>query len=209
MPAVAILPKTASQPQATAKYLLQRRGHSAVQRVVSTHTSRNAVLRNVPKLPPQNALARSPRTRLYGARSLLSHARSSKGAFKPRIQAFGFLNRALGALRTPKYTTARLSADAALTREDRRYRELQFYHNRPKMRLPQTRVTRKRRRKAGLVTFIRNSLQQPRSLLVQSRTLLPPARAYSHVTAKRAVGFAPTAASLAAYEKRDDLLPVF
>lgn len=176
------------------------------RRVVS---ARNAAFRVVPKFFAQNTLARGASKRPCVVRALVSRVRYSKRAFKPRIRAFGFLNKTPGVLATPKYAATYLKAEAALNRQDRRYRELQFYHNRPRMRLPQTRVTRGRRRKAGLVTFVRNSLQQATSLLGKSRTLLPPVNVYSRVTAKHAVGFAPTATSLAAYERRDGLLPVF
>jgi hypothetical protein len=203
---VAISRTQASTPQTVTKYLLQRRGDSIARRVISARIN---ALRVAPKLPLQNTLPRTPLARLHVARAPLSRTTTNKKAFKPRIHTFGFLNRALGTLRGSKYTATDLDAEAALSRQERHYREIQFYHNRPKMRLPQTRVTRGRRRKAGLVTFVRNSLQPARNLIGQSRYLLPPVNAYSRVTAAHAVGFAPTATSLAVYKPRADLLPIF
>jgi len=193
-------------PQTVAKYLLQRRGSSTARRILSTRIDALCV---VPKFPLQNTLRRTPPNGTDVARVALPRTASDKKGFKPRTQIFGFLSKALGNLRGPKYTATYLDAEAALSRQERHYREIQFYHNRPKMRLPQTRVTRGRRRKAGVVTFVRNSLQPARSLLGQSRSLLPPINAYSRATATHAVGFVTTATSLAAYEPRADLLPIF
>jgi hypothetical protein len=143
------------------------------------------------------------------SRVVLPRARFSKKTFMPRVRAFGFLNKVLRSSAEPRYTAASLQAAATLNRQNRRYREIRFYHNRPKMRLPRTRVTRRRRRKAGLVTFARNSLQKPQSLLGQAHTLLPPVNAYSRTTVKRVLGFTPTAASLTVYKRRTEQHPRF
>lgn len=198
--------------QAAAKHLLKRRGDSVAPRVVHTRTTRSLVFRNTPKLVAQRAPAGISSKKAdpkRASRVVLPRMRPNKKAFKPRIQVFGFLNKTLRSLAEPNYTAASLHAVATLNRQDRHYREVQFYHSRPKMRLPQTSITRNRRRKAGLVTFARNSLQQPRTLLGQARALLPPVNAYSRATVKHIVGFAPRATSLAVYERRANLLPIF
>lgn len=199
-------------PQVTTKYLLQRRGDSVARRVVRARAAQNLIFHVSPKPVSQSAQANGhfeKSTITCAPRAMRSRTHSSKRAFKPRIHPFGFLSKALRALPEPRYTAASLQAEAALSRQDRHYREVQFYHNRPKLRLPQTPVTRSRRRKAGLVTFARNSLQPARSPLGQSLVFLPPVNAYSRATAKRAVGFASTATSLAAYENRNELSPIF
>lgn len=198
--------------QAVAKHLLQCKGSSVASRVVPTRLSPAVSFRSTPKFVAQGAPAaislEEPNsvTVLY---AVLSRPRAPKQTFLPRVRAFGFLNKLLRPSVEPRYTAVNLQATATLNRRDRRYRELRFYHNRPKMRLPRTRITRRRRRKAGLVTFARNSLQQARSLLGQARMLLPPTNAYSRITAKRIMGFVPTAASLVAYKRRTESHPRF
>lgn len=63
-----------------------------------------------------------------------------------------------------------------------RYKELRFYRRSPTIRLPNTEITRRRRRKAGRVLFSRNTLKRPQTLRGLRNLLLPPATAYSSVT---------------------------
>lgn len=76
----------------------------------------------------------------------------------------------------PQAAATHFTAD--LVKRRLQHHEAHFYHKRPQLRLPYTDVTRYRRRKAGLVTFTRNSLKQPRTLRGQQNLLLPPIATY-------------------------------
>jgi len=88
--------------------------------------------------------------------------------------------------------------------------EVRFYHRRPRLRLPYTDVVRYRRRKAGLVTFTRNSLKQPRTLRGQQNLLLPPVAAYIASKSGYLRGVTPTAwKRLSPATRREDEWAVF
>jgi len=71
-----------------------------------------------------------------------------------------------------------LLKNSLLLMQQRRQKELRFYHKRLRIRLPGTKMTRKRRRKGGLVTFVRNALKRPKTLYGQQNLLLPSATSY-------------------------------
>ena len=133
-----------------------------------------------------------------------------------RVQGYksgSFLQRRVGhALQLQRYSLQATSVCIAseLARRGRRYRELRFYRKRPPIRLPKTEVTRRRRRKAGLVTFVRNSLKRPQTLLGRQNLLLPPIAAYAAVTSLYAPGNAPGNQRLfAVADKPEDDWPLF
>ena len=96
-----------------------------------------------------------------------------------------------------------------MSQEQRRYRAARICHRRPKLRLPNTEMTRRRRRKSGLVAFVRNSLKRPRTLLGHQRLLLPPVISYNAAVKFRQVGQTSFTNTLTAYETREDALPIF
>ena len=90
-------------------------------------------------------------------------------------------------LAMPLQISTTLQSHVALTHQNRHYKELQFYHRRPRTRLPGLAVTRMRRRKGGFVTFARNSLKRPRTLAGREHLLLPPANTYSTLSVNYSV----------------------
>ena len=128
---------------------------------------------------------------------------------RPNVSSFGFLGPFVTTAANQNLPYDNIRAIAQLKQQQHRYRELCFYHRRPQLRLPETKMTRSRRRKSGINTFVRNSLKRPRTLLGQQRLLLPPVNAH-HVGVKTyRVGYSPRAFALAAYEHRDEVLPIF
>jgi len=194
--------------QTVVQRLLTRRGTSLARRAIPA--------RNVPRVPvlaatdfaPAASTASSARA-VRTPRTVLTRTRSSKKLFKPSTRVFGFLDKAVGVAVSPRHVAQHLESRAALDRTDKHYKELQFYHNRPKMRLPQTQVTRRRRRKAGLTTFTRNSLQPAHTATGRARLLLPPTTFYNRAPTQRTVGFVPTTRSLMVYKRRPNALPIF
>lgn len=128
---------------------------------------------------------------------------------KYTARAYGFLAKVQRTGLRTKTASALLQAAAILDRRSLHYRELKFYHNRPSLRLPELAVTRNRKRKAGLVTFTKNSLPNATNLLAQSLSLLPPASAYTSAKVRRTPALAPAPATLLSYRRRTDLLPIF
>jgi hypothetical protein len=121
-------------------------------------------------------------------------------------QRFGFLSNSAPARRA---RVAELIAHANLLREQRKYAARRILRKQPSLRLPATRVTRVRRRRSGLVAFVRNSLKQPKTLLGIQRQLLPPSLVYSAVHSQNVVGHTVPSTALRAYEHREDKLPIF
>lgn len=194
--------------QTVVQRLLTRRGTSVARRAIPA--------RNAPRVPvlvaagfaPAAATAKSTRA-VRIPRTVLTRTRSSKKLFKPSTRVFGFLDKAVGVTVSSRHVAQHLESRAALDRADKHYKEFQFYHNRPKMRLPQTQVTRRRRRRAGLTTFTRNSLQPAHTAMGQARLLLPPATFYNRALTQRTVGSVPTTRSLMVYKRRPNALPIF
>lgn len=89
----------------------------------------------------------------------------------------------------------------------RNYRERRFYLKRPRLRLPQTTVTRQRRRRGGLGVFARHSLKAPRTRAGAVGQLLPPLAAYSHLHAVTDVGINPSSTDFIESNRHDDLKP--
>lgn len=199
--------------QHAVKALLQSRENSTLRcasRVTSAHLSRNGLLRK--NIAPATRALAAPKfvaAQLQKAPTQLLRAWRRRSAYRADVRRFGFLYKGRVSARDARYTAAAVSAKSALRFEQRRYRELQIYHDRPRMRLPETAVTRRRRRKAGLVHFARNSLKRPRTLLGQQYLLLPPAAAYARAITAQRVGYVPGPGVLAAYKRQADLLPVF
>jgi hypothetical protein len=136
----------------------------------------------------------------------LPRANTKQAVQSPR---FGFLNKISKTIKNHKYTVRRLRAQAVLHREQRYYRAARIIHRRPQMRLPDTAVTRQRRRKSGLVAFVRNSLKRPKTLLGRKQLFLPPAAPFRSATKVFGFSHAPTRATLRAYTQRDETLPIF
>jgi hypothetical protein len=186
--------------------VLQRKGHSAGYSAKTGRALRNRLLFGEMRLGKfttalssanvatrQAGLARVPR----------------KVSHKYAARTYGFLNKSQrGATRLTPLRDAS-QAVSALERKRLHYRELKFYHNRPKLRLPELTMTRRRKRKAGLATFTRDSLLHTRSAAGQARSLLPPTNIYSSIAVKQVQAFSPVADTLVSYVRRDDLSPVF
>jgi len=190
----------------SAKYVLRRRGDSRGALINASRVLRNRLIsRTLGATRPVTAFYLGVRAKQHS----LSFRPSRKATFKPAARAFGFLAGTKHCIVLPEAMRSVQRSAAALDRRSLHYREVQFYHNRPYLRLPKTAVTRSRKRKAGLVTFIRNSLENARTILGQSRALLPPANAYSRAAVVRHQGFAPDANTLTTYRRRGDLLPIF
>lgn len=193
-------------PVAAARFVLQRKGHSAGYYARTARALRNRLISGEVRLVlPSKVLFGSDGTRPQTG--LFRVARKVSRKYKTRT--YGFLDKTQQTSTQPRTLYASAQARSALDRENLYYRELKFYHNRPRLRLPELAITRSRKRKAGLTTFTRNSLEYTRSPLGQARTLLPPANLYSSAVVKQAPAFSPTAATLMSYVRRDDLLPVF
>lgn len=68
-------------------------------------------------------------------------------------------------------------------RVQRMYRARRLQSNQPKLRLPETSMTRRRCRRGGRGLFMQNTLKQPRTLVGRKNLFLPPNAAYSrHVS---------------------------
>jgi hypothetical protein len=194
--------------QTVVQRILTRRGTSAARRAIPSRNALRASVLVAADFAPAASTANSTRA-VRTPRTVLTRARSSKKLFKPSTRVFGFLDRAVGVAASPRHVAQHLESKAALDYADKHYKELQFYHSRPKMRLPQTQVTRRRRRRAGLTTFTRNSLQPAHTVLGQVRLLLPPTTSYNRALTQRTVGFVPTTRSLMVYKRRPNALPIF
>jgi ribosomal protein S4 len=204
----------ASAPDAANRLLLRSRGRylsAAGARLTAQRTDRQKALTGfaaalttyvsapiVASLPAQylnNSLVKR-----------LPRANTKQAVQSPR---FGFLNKISKTIKNHKYTVRRLRAQAVLHREQRYYRAARIIHRRPQMRLPDTAVTRQRRRKSGLVAFVRNSLKRPKTLLGRKQLFLPPAAPFRSATKVFGFSHAPTRATLRAYTQRDETLPIF
>lgn len=128
-------------------------------------------------------------------------------SYKPSVRSFGFLGGSATAYKQ-RYTPRELKAVRAFSLKRRQHRAIRLCRRRPKMRLPKTPVTRSRRRKRGLVTFVRNSLKQQRTVLAKQKSLLPPVTAYNHLTKSFVFGYTQTNAMLP-YDKKTETHPVF
>ena len=96
-----------------------------------------------------------------------------------------------------------------LTLQKRKYLELRFYHRRPHVRLGGTAITRRRRRYGGLVTFTRNSLRQPSTVLGQQQRLLPPINPYGALRRSYVSAHLLGRTTLNTYTHRRESLPIF
>ena len=98
-------------------------------------------------------------------------------------------------------------ARVELSRQQHRRHEFQFYHKRPRLRLPRTTVTRRRRRKGGLGLFARHTLKRPRTLLGVKNLLLPPRKVYTSSAFRVRAGSAATPRALRALTVRSNENP--
>jgi len=123
-------------------------------------------------------------------------------------QHFGFLrNGPRHTLR--KYTRVELLSERSVTRQRSHYMAARIIHRRPKLRLPNTALTRARSRKGGLIAFAQNPLKRPRTLAGRKNLLLPPVNFYSTVKKVRGPGHAIHSRTLTRYTRREDALPIF
>jgi len=111
--------------------------------------------------------------------------------------------------RQQKYNLAGLRSEVILSREQRKYRATSICHRRQRLRLPNTEITRQRRRKSGLVAFVHRSLNRPRTLLGRKHLFLPPVTTYNASIKLHQIGGSAGANTLTAYKTHKDALPIF
>jgi hypothetical protein len=133
-----------------------------------------------------------------------AHTRN-KSVYAPSLS---FLSRA-SHIRTQRQTVKEIQAEGLLSQQLKRYHAAQLVHRRSKLRLPGVSMTRTRRRRSGLVAFVRNSLKRPQTLRGRQQQFLPPvnARTTLKATYRRIQAANPNA--FHAYEQREDTLPLF
>jgi ribosomal protein S4 len=122
-----------------------------------------------------------------------------------------FLNK-LSASKTDQmsvFTATKAKTALLLSIRARRYKELRFYHRRPGLRLPNVTVTRRRRRKAGHVTFVQNSLKRPRTRKGQQNVLLPPVLSYTSARTGYSANTTGVFSALSAKMQHKDAWPRF
>lgn len=189
-----------------ARVVIQRKGHSAKYRAATSRELRNRLTSAEMRITKSSKMLRVAKSIKY--RSSLRRV-AHLAMIKHKLRIYGFLNKNQQVTVRLSPPSSTLYATYALERKRLQYRELKFYNNRPRLRLPELAMTRSRKRKAGLVTFVRDSLRHTRSFLGQVRTLLPPANVYRSTAIKQSLAFSSTASTLTAYTRRDDLLPIF
>jgi hypothetical protein len=154
---------------------------------------------------------------ITAALSVQQHLNNSLVKRLPRINVsraaqlsrFNFLSKISKVIKNRRHTARSLRAQAVMHRKQRHYRAARIIHRRPRMRLPDTAVTRQRRRKSGLVAFVRNSLRQPKTLLGRKQLFLPPMAPFRRATKVSGFSHILTKATLRAYTQRDETLPIF
>lgn len=117
-----------------------------------------------------------------------------------------FLSR-VGPIRGARSAGNLQTAHRCLDALQRRLRERRFYLQRPRLRLPQTTVTRHRRRRGGLGLFVRHSLKTPQTRIGAVSQLLPPPVAYSHLRTAAEVGACSASSDFIEASRHDDLKP--
>lgn len=101
----------------------------------------------------------------------------------------------------------RLLASAALWNQKKVLAEKRFYASRPRLRLPKTTVTRRRRRKGGLGVFVQNTLRTPRTLAGLRNFVLAPTTVLSQARRYDVAPLEVGASDLIATRKRSDARP--
>jgi hypothetical protein len=214
---VAATPDAPTVPSRAApvKALLQTRGKYlalGTSRVYGPQRLREHLVGNVVTevSPERTAVAAAvPATTGQLSAVCLVRSRGAVGRLVGTVPRPGFLTQIFNKKAAQKYTMTSLHDETFLSRQQRRYRELQFYHRRPKLRLPNTAMARHRRRKSGLVVFIRNSLKRPKTRVGCQRLFLPPVASLSVASTRLTVGHTVSESTFAAYERHDDAHPVF
>lgn len=108
-----------------------------------------------------------------------------------------------------KQTVKEIQAEGLLSQQLKRYHAAQLVHRRSKLRLPGVSVTRPRRRKSGLVAFVRNSLKRPQTLRGRQQQFLPPVNAYTALRAAYRQTQVTNPNTFHAYERREETSPLF
>lgn len=193
----------------SAQTLLQsRRGRLTPggTRAVLSQTTRNRLTAGDTTLQTFNAAV--PAAVIRSAKPL---TRMADKTVYPRASRrhFGFLPKTFAKNKKQPYGSRYLEAKATLKQEQRRYQELQFYRRQPKLSLPDTVITRQRKRRSGKVVFTRNLLRQPITSGGQQKMLLPPVKAYTASTKVYVTGQPLSPTALALSEQREDTHPVF
>jgi hypothetical protein len=183
-----------------------------VRRLVRQQLLRGAAC--VTNTPPSRTLSVYPRVSNSPTVSYAEYAASAAQGLHvtPRIVPAGAPSRPtflshLVPTRAARYAGNLRAAYRHLSALQRHSRERRFYLKRPRLRLPQTAVTRHRRRRGGLGLFARHSLKTPRTRAGVVSQLLPPQVTYSRVRAVAAVGALPTSADFIESSHHDDLMP--
>lgn len=183
-------------------------GYTAAARISSVKGIRNALLRKHHKYSGDA----TPRT---GIQPVLQAAHLAKRFQRAHMcnqnvyaSSLSFLSRA-SHTRTQKQTVKEIQAEGLLSQQLKRYHAAQLVHRRSKLRLPNVSMTRTRRRRSGLVAFVRNSLKRPQTSRGRQQQFLPPvnARTALKATYRRIQAANPNA--FHAYEQREDTLPLF
>lgn len=198
---------------ASAQLLLQLRGYylsAGDTRLSVARNTNSPILPFLQVTPPAGATdtrTTTPFTAQQRSSAFLLRSALSKGVSYP--QRAGFLTQFTGKVQGNRYVLRSLRAEAVLAQEQRRYRAAQIRHRRVKMRLPNTTLTRRRRRKSGLVAFVGNALKRPRTLAGRKHVLLPPVNTFNAAATVSGAGHTPTARTVMAYDRREDTLPIF
>lgn len=108
-----------------------------------------------------------------------------------------------------KQTAKEIQTEGLLSQQLKRYHAAQLVHRRSKLRLPGVSMTRTRRRRSGLVAFVRNSLKRPQTLRGRQQQFLPPANAHTVFKAAYRQIQVTNLNTFHAYEQRADRLPLF
>jgi hypothetical protein len=183
-------------------------GYTAAARIFSVEGMRNALLRKHHKYSDDA-------TPLTGIQPLLQTAHLAKRFQRAHMcnqsvyaPSLSFLSRA-SYIRTQKQTVKEIQAERLLSQQLKRYHAAQLVHRRSKLRLPDVSVTRIRRRKSGLVAFVRNSLKRPQTLRGRQQQFLPPVNARTTLKAAYRRLQAANPNAFHAYEQKEDTLPLF
>jgi hypothetical protein len=183
-------------------------GYKAAARISSAKGMCNVFLRKHHKysddVTPLTGIQPVLQTAHLAKRFQRAHMRSQT-VYAPSLS---FLSR-VSQVRPQKQTVKEIQAEKLLSQKLKRYHAAQFVHRRSKLRLPGVSMTRTRRRRSGLVAFVRNSLKRPQTLRGRQQQFLPPVNAHTALKAtyRRIQAINPNA--FHAYEQREDTLPLF
>jgi len=183
-------------------------GYTVTARISSVKGMRNALLRKHHKYSDDatslTGIQPVPQTAHLAKRFQRAHMRNQN----VHTPSLSFLSRA-SHTRTQKQTVREIQAEGLLSQQLKRYHAAQLVYRRSKLRLPGVSMTRTRRRRSGLVAFVRNSLRRPQTLRGRQQQFLPPvsARTTLKATYRRIQAANPNA--FHAYEQREDRLPLF